>query len=147
MLTGYEIVSVRTINAERNAVFNAWANPDILKTWWGPGGFTNSFHEFDFRPGGNWIFTMHGPDGKDYPNKSVFENIVPPELIVFTHLDPVHQFRVTATFDAIGNTTKLIFHMLFESAEECAKVKPYIQVANEQNFNRLEAALIKTIEK
>lgn len=33
-----------------------------LKNWWGPDGFTNTFHEFNLRPNGKWILTMHGPE-------------------------------------------------------------------------------------
>jgi uncharacterized protein YndB with AHSA1/START domain len=139
----YTIVSQRIINAPRALVFKAWENPEILKAWWGPEGFTNSFQEFDFSPGGSWLFTMHGPDGASYPNKNIFENIVIPELIVFNHIEPVHKFKVTASFDEEENKTKIIFHMLFESVEECARVRPYITVANEQNFDRLEAVLSK----
>lgn len=137
------ILSARIINAPRALVFKAWEDPKILQSWWGPEGFTNTFHEFDFTPGGTWLFTMHGPDGAVYPNKNIFENIVSPELIVFNHIEPVHQFKVTASFDEEENKTKIIFHMLFESAEECARVKPYIRIANEQNFDRLEAVLSK----
>jgi len=143
MTTDQEIVSTRIFNAARAIVFKAWEDPEILQTWWGPEGFTNTFHEFNFVIGGDWAFTMHGPDGTDYPNKSIFENIVAPELIVFTHLHPVHQFRVTVTLDEVGNTTKLIFHMLFDSGDECCRVKPYVRIANEQNFDRLEAAILK----
>lgn len=136
------IVSTRIINAPRTMVFKAWEDPEILQSWWGPEGFTNSFHEFNFTPGGTWSFTMHGPEGTDYPNKNVFENMVFPELIVFNHIEPVHQFKVTASFDEAGNKTKLVFHMLFESAEECARVRPYVRIANEQNFDRLEQILV-----
>ncbi|MGC4102118.1 SRPBCC family protein [Ferruginibacter sp.] len=146
MITEHEIVSTRIIHAPRHIVFRAWEDPAILATWWGPEGFTNSFTEFDFSPSGNWIFTMHAPDGTDYPNTNIFENIVAPELIVFTHVEPVHRFRVTATFDEeTADSTKLIFHMLFDSAEECARVKPFIRTANEQNFDRLEAAVHKML--
>jgi uncharacterized protein YndB with AHSA1/START domain len=135
------ILSTRIIDAPRALVFKAWQDPAILQLWWGPEGFSNTFHEFDFVPGGNWTFTMHGPDGTDYPNKNIFENIVSPELIVFNHIETVHQFKVTASFDEEENKTKIIFHMLFELAEECARVKPFIRIANEQNFDRLEAAI------
>ena len=147
MIADNEIVSTRIINAPRELVFKAWEDPDILKTWWGPEGFTHTFNEYNFVVGGNWEFTMHGPDGTGYPNKSIFENIVAPELIVFTHLDPLHQFKVTATFDELGDTTKIIFHMLFDCTEECSRVKPYVRVANEQNFDRLEVALSKLLIK
>ena len=57
-----EIVSIRNFTYSREQVFNAWTDPNRLKNWWGPKGFTNTFHEFDLRPGGKWSFIMHGPD-------------------------------------------------------------------------------------
>lgn len=64
-----EIVTARTINFPRELVYAAWTEPEHLKTWWGPAGFTNTFHEFDFRVGGRWKFTMHGPDKGHFPNE------------------------------------------------------------------------------
>jgi uncharacterized protein YndB with AHSA1/START domain len=63
-----EIVSSRVVDATRALVYTAWAEPDHLKNWWGPAGFTNTFTEFDFRPGGKWTFTMNGPDKVHNPN-------------------------------------------------------------------------------
>lgn len=40
------IQSERTLKFPQNLVFSAWANPDILKKWWGPKGFTNTFEKF-----------------------------------------------------------------------------------------------------
>jgi uncharacterized protein YndB with AHSA1/START domain len=62
-----EIASGRVIDAPRRKVFKAFADPTHLARWWGPKGFRNTFEEFDFRPGGTWRFTMHGPDGTDTP--------------------------------------------------------------------------------
>ena len=70
-LSDREIVTTRVFNAARELVFKAWTDPDHLVHWWGPKGFTNTFQEFDLRPGGIWRFVMHGPDGVDYKNKSV----------------------------------------------------------------------------
>lgn len=56
-----EIVSSRIFTSPRELVFKAWSDPDHLKNWWGPAGFTNTFEAFDFRPGGRWRFVMHGP--------------------------------------------------------------------------------------
>ena len=58
-----EIVSTRTLDLPRSLVFQAFSDPDHLAHWWGPRGFTNTFHAFDLRPGGVWTFVMHGPDG------------------------------------------------------------------------------------
>ena len=69
-LSDREIVTTRVFDAPRELVFKAWTDPDHLAKWWGPKGFTNTFQEFDMRPGGVWRFIMHGPDGVDYKNKS-----------------------------------------------------------------------------
>src|SRR4051812_25308124 len=57
----HEIVSIRMFNTDQATLFNAWENPGILSQWWGPKGFTNTFHAFNFTPGGTWNFTMHAP--------------------------------------------------------------------------------------
>lgn len=137
-----EIVSSRVINAPQEKVFEAFRNPELLARWWGPQGFTNTFHTFDFQPGGTWEFIMHGPDGTDYPNKSVFVDIVEPERVVFDHVCPPI-FRMTIGFEKIEQTdkTRFSFRGVFESVEVCEALKSICIPANEQNFDRLEAVL------
>jgi uncharacterized protein YndB with AHSA1/START domain len=135
------IVSARVLDAPRELVFRAFSDPDHLVHWWGPQGFKNTFHEFDLRPGGFWRFTMHGPDGSDYENESVFLGIVSPERIVFRHLEPVHGFQMTVLFAEQDGKTHLTWLMLFESAAERDKVEAFVVPANEQNLDRLEAHL------
>lgn len=139
-----EIVTTRVFDTPREQIFKAWTDPDHLMHWWGPKGFANTFQEFDLRPGGIWRFIMHGPDGVEYQNESVFVEVVEPERLVFRHLKPVHEFQATVTFEDLGGKTKLTWRMLFESAAECDKVKGYVVAANEQNLDRLEAQLAKT---
>ena len=67
-----EVVSTRLIDAPRERVIAAFSDPEQLAKWWGPNGFTNTIKKFDFREGGDWHLTMHGPDGTDYRNESVF---------------------------------------------------------------------------
>jgi len=138
-----QIINTRVFNAPREKVFQAWANPFHLAQWWGPKGFTNTFDIFEFKPEGRWEFTMHGPDGVDYPNYSRFIEIQAPEKIIFDHLRPMHRFRVTATFEEQGQGTLLTFAMVFDSAEECERVKIYVVPSNEENFDRLETLLSK----
>jgi uncharacterized protein YndB with AHSA1/START domain len=142
-----EIVNIRAFNVPREVLFNAWADPEQLVQWWGPKGFRNTFHEFDFRAGTIWRYTMHGPDGIDYQNKSVFKEIVKPERIVFQHLKPMHRFMLTAIFEDLGDQTKLTFRQLFETVEECDRVRGFIIDANEQNLDRLEALVSKNLIK
>jgi len=138
-----EIVSSRTVNAPRDLVFKAWADPNHLKNWWGPKGFTNTFNEFDFRPGGKWSFTMHGPDKGNYPNECEFIKIEKPSLIAWKRYSkPL--FQVLATFEEISkDQTKIVFKMLFNSAEESNKLRHFVVDKNEENFDKLENELIK----
>ena len=138
-----EVVSSRLFAAPRELVFGAFLDAESLKQWWGPKGFTNTFHAFDPRPGGQWRFTMHGPDGNHYENESVFVEIVKPERIVFDHGKPMHHFRMNMTFTEEVGQTRLTWRMRFTTAEECARVKSFVAAANQENFNKLAAQLLK----
>ena len=136
-----EIVSSRVIKAPPESVFRAWTDPGILQRWWGPKGFTNTFHEFDLRPGGKWVFTMHGPEKGNYQNECVFLKITRPNLIAWDRLSqPI--FRVVTTFEetAEGNT-RLIFRMQFDNKKDCDKIRKFVPEKNEENFDKLEAVL------
>lgn len=140
-LANREIVSSRVINAPQEKVFEAFRNPELLARWWGPSGFTNTFQTFDFQPGGVWEFVMHGPDGVNHPNKSIFVEIAAPEKVVFDHVVPPN-FRMTITVEKVEqNKTRFSFRMQFETEELCEKLKDFCIPANEQNFDRLETLL------
>jgi uncharacterized protein YndB with AHSA1/START domain len=135
-----EIISTRVFDASREQLFLAWTDPAILALWWGPKGFTNTFHMFEPRPGGAWKFVMHGPDGTDYKNESIFREIEQPTRIVLDHISSP-RFRVVATFDAVADKTRLTFRMIFETDEMRDRVKGIVVEANEQNFDRLAEQL------
>jgi uncharacterized protein YndB with AHSA1/START domain len=138
-----EIRSSRIVNYSVELVFTAWTNPNHLKNWWGPKGFTNTFNEFDLRPGGKWSFVMHGPDKGNYVNECEFVLIEKPKLIVWKRISkPL--FNVVAEFEEIAsNQTKIIFRMVFDTADECNKIKPFAIEKNEENFDKLEMELMK----
>ena len=102
-----QIISSRVVNAPIEIVFQAWTDPHHLASWWGPAGFTNTFKEFDLRPGGKWSFTMHGPEKGNYPNECVFIKIEKPNLIAWYRLSkPI--FQVVASFEEVdAANTKL----------------------------------------
>lgn len=142
--TGLEIVSTRSFDASPEVIFNAWTDPVLLQEWWGPKGFTNTFQEFDAKPGGKWDFVMHGPDGTDYVNSNVFVEVVEPRRISFDHkTEP--KFRLIATFELLNGKTELVFRMIFADRTELDKVKSYAPKANEENFDKLEALLAKQV--
>lgn len=116
-----EIVATRVIDAPRSLVWKVWTEPDHVKNWWGPDGFTNTIERMEVRPGGVWKFVMHGPDGIDYQNKIVYDEIVKPERIVYTHFGGA-QFRSTITFEEQGDRTRLTVRMVFDTASERERV-------------------------
>jgi len=135
------IESSRLIAAPHARVWAAFSDPVRLAQWWGPQGFTNTFHEFDFRPGGAWRFTMHGPDGNACELNKRFTAIVAPEKIVVDHFQPGHDFTLTMTLAAQGGRTMVVWWMHFVDAAEAERIRAFILQANEQNFDRLAAYL------
>ncbi len=121
------IIGTRVFDAPRDLVFSTFADAKHLAQWWGPDGFTTTTYALDFRPGGVWRFVMHGPDGRDYQNRVTYDEIVPPERIVYRHggggdVEPV-QFKTTVRFEDLGNgQTRLIWQGRFPSAQERARV-------------------------
>lgn len=121
------IVGTRILNAPRELVWKAWTDPKHLSEWWGPNGFSTTTKSFEMKPGGIWRFVMHGPDGRDYENRILFDEIVRPERIAYRHDDGSEnaesmQFRQTVTFEDIGGKTRLTWKSVFQTAEERARV-------------------------
>lgn len=131
-----EIVTTRVFDAPRETVFEAWTDPEQLKLWWGPRGFTNTFEICEIKPGGVWRFVMHGPDGRNHPSECRFVEITHPERLVLDHVVPP-LFRLTAIFEEVGNQTKLTFRQLFETAAIYDQVKHFAVLGNEDNLDRL----------
>ena len=148
-LDARSMVITRTYDAPRALVFEAWTDPVHLGQWWGPNGFTTTTSAFDFRPGGVWRFVMHGPDGRDYQNRIVFDEIVPPERLVYRHgggddVEPV-QFRTTVTFEDDNGKTRLTMRAVFPSvAERDRVVREYgAEEGGKQTLGRLAEHLAK----
>ena len=86
---------------------------------------------------------MHGPEKGNYQNECEFIKIDEPHLIAWQRISqPL--FQILATFEEVNpNQTKLVFKMLFETAQECSKLKPFVVDKNEENFDKLEVELAK----
>jgi uncharacterized protein YndB with AHSA1/START domain len=107
----------RIFNAPRELVFDVWTQPQHIAKWWGPNGFTNTTQKMDVRPGGVWESVMHGPDGTDYKNTIVYNEVTPPERLVYTH-ESGPWFKATITFEEYGDQTRLTMQTIFESTEQ-----------------------------
>lgn len=106
-----EMVFTRSFDAPRTLVWQAWTDPAQLARWWGPNGFSITTHERSMQVGGVWAFTMHGPDGRDYPNRVVFLEVNAPERLVYKHVgegdDAPILFQTTVTMVESGGVTTL----------------------------------------
>lgn len=137
-----EIVSARCFAASPAQLFAAVIDPIQLTRWWGPRGFTSTFHEFDPRPGGSWRFTFHAPDGAQYPNRNDFVELVPNERIVLQHVQEQHDFTLTMCFHELSSgQTFVSWRLRFASEEEARRIRSFVEEGNEQNFDRLAAHL------
>lgn len=126
----------RVIAATTDEVFAAICDPVRLARWWGPAGFTNTIHEFDFTPGGKWLLTMHGPDGKDHPNESRFVRIVPGRLFEIEHFSG-HHFILSLELDAAPEGTVVRWRQTLDTIEHYRRIAGFVAAANEQNLDRL----------
>jgi uncharacterized protein YndB with AHSA1/START domain len=121
-------------------VFESIANGGKLARWWGPAGFSNTFHAFDFTPGGRWNFTMHGPDGTDYANENEFTEIEPSQRVVIRHLSKPF-FVLTIELAEVSGGTELVWTQVFDDERVAASVAHIVEPSNEQNLDRLAAVL------
>jgi uncharacterized protein YndB with AHSA1/START domain len=118
MIAEREIVVSRTIDGPRRLVFQAFTEARHLARWFGPSGFTLTTKAFAFHPGGEWVFTMHGPDGTDYPNWVQWQEIVPPERLVYRQgqaPDDPDAFLATVTLVETSGTTRITLRALFNT--------------------------------
>lgn len=126
----------RKIEARPEQVFAAISNSQRLKKWWGPEGFTNSFEICEFKVNGAWLFTMHGPDGKDYANESRFTEIEANKKVVIQH-ESLPRYSLTITLQAMDQGTLVNWTQTFEKPEVAKAIAHIVNPANEQNLDRL----------
>jgi uncharacterized protein YndB with AHSA1/START domain len=137
-----EITISRKLNAPVDLVWEVWTKPEHIANWWGPNGFTNTISKMDITAGGEWDLVMHGPDGTDYKNKSIFREVVLHKKIVYEHVS-APKFISTISFEEQGEQTHLTWHMLFESVEEFIQVVKTFKADEglKQNVEKLEVYL------
>lgn len=133
----------RLINAPRALVFKMFTDPKHIDAWWGPDGFRNETHSMKFAEGGLWHYTMHGPDGKDWPNWIKYNTIIPDEKLAYDHggeLDEPAHFSGEIRFADEGGKTRVTLCLLMPTvaAKEGAVNFGAVQ-GGEQTLSRLDA--------
>ena len=141
-----ELLIKRSFDAPRDLVFKCWTDPEHLKRWCCPTGFTIPFSEGDIRPGGWFKTCMRAPDGTDHWLGGKYEEIVPPEKIVFSHGwlndkgETDHQTTVTITLAEDGDRTRLTLHQAFFQSTES---RDGHRVGWEETLDNLAEYLVK----
>ncbi|MBE7440117.1 MAG: SRPBCC domain-containing protein [Spirochaetales bacterium] len=136
-----EIRISRLLDAPVEVVWDAWTDPEKTARWWGPRGFTLTHHSKDLRPGGSWVYTMHGPDGTDYPNKTTYFEVEKYARLVYDHGANDEQgplFRVTVDFQRKGEQTQMEMTMTLPTEEAAREARAFIKKANgDSTWDRL----------
>ena len=142
-----EIRITRIYDAPVQAVWDAWTDPEQAAQWWGPRGFTITTHSKDLRPGGHWAYTMHGPDGTDYPNKAFYFEVEECAKLVYDHGgndDRPPLFHVTVLFSEIEGGTKMDMSMTLPTPEAAEETRKFIKKAGgNSTWDRLAEYLEK----
>ncbi|MEX1041083.1 MAG: SRPBCC family protein [Pirellulaceae bacterium] len=143
-----EIYIKRVYDAPVATVWDAWTDPEQVKHWWGPRGFTLTTYSKELKPGGIWHYTMHGPDGVDYPNWTVYHEVEPCAKLVYDHggnEDRPPLFRVTVLFSESDGKTTMEMTMALPTAEEAAATRKFVKEAGgNATWDRLAEYLSET---
>ena len=131
----------RSLPYSPNEIFAAFSDPNRLKKWWGPNGFTNTFEFFDFKAGGSWVFVMHAPDGVNYSNECVFKELETGKRIVIEHISQPH-FTLTVSLLPGQDCTLVQWVQEFDDPKIAASIRHICEPGNEQNLDRLHKHLL-----
>ncbi|MEA2938406.1 MAG: hypothetical protein QOC56_1910 [Alphaproteobacteria bacterium] len=128
-----DFVVTRVFDAPRDLVWKAFTDPERMKEWWGPKGFSVIASKMDLRPGGTYHYGMKAPDGAAIWGKFVFREIVAPERMVFINsfsdeaggltrhpMSPTWPLEMlsTFTFEDVGGKTKVTIRWAPHNASE-----------------------------
>lgn len=142
-----ELTSTTVLDAPRELVFRAYTDPDLVAQWWGPRRYRIEIEKFEARSGGEWKMTHVADDGGRHAFRGVNHDVVAPERIcqTFEYLGvPGHVALQTATFEAIGNKTRIVEHSVFESVmDRDGMVASGMQEGADESMERLAELLEK----
>jgi uncharacterized protein YndB with AHSA1/START domain len=116
-----EIRVEREFDAPRDRVFAVYTDPELIPEWWGPRDTTTVVDQMDVRAGGSWRFLARMSDGSETGFRGTYREVTPPERIVQTFEWeglPGHVSVETATFEDLGDRTKVTTVSVFETPED-----------------------------
>ncbi|RPD38082.1 SRPBCC domain-containing protein [Chitinophaga barathri] len=147
---GNQLIHTRLLDAPRELVWEVWTQPEHLKKWWGPDGFTITNHSMEVQPGKYWRFIMHG-DGMNYDNKVQYLEVVEPSLLVYQHGDEQDtiSFKVYVSFEEVDGKTLLTMRSVFASEELIAELNRKVNATErgKETLNKMEKYIREQIQK
>lgn len=145
-----ELSLSRFFAAPVSVVWDAWTDEKQVSQWWGPRGFTITTHSKDQKAGGHWHYTMHGPNGANYENRTKYFEFDKHKKMVYDHgglNERKPLFRATVLFNEVPGGTRLDLTMAFASEEEAKQSRVFIKKAmGDSTWDRLGEYLIKQSE-
>jgi uncharacterized protein YndB with AHSA1/START domain len=123
----HELVLTRLIDAPREKIFRAWTEHELIKQWFAPHPWTTPSAATDVRPGGSSLIVMRSPEGKDFPNRGIYLEVVKNERLVLTDaytsawIPSAKPFMtVILTFEDEGGKTRYTARVRHWTAEDKA---------------------------
>jgi uncharacterized protein YndB with AHSA1/START domain len=140
-----EITATVVLDAPRDLVFKAYTDAKLLAQWWGPRRYEVKIDKFEPHAGGSWRMRNIGANGEEHAFRGVNHDVVPQERICMTFEYegvPGHVSLETATFEAIGNKTRVVTHSVFQSVmDRDGMVASGMQEGADESIERLSELL------
>ncbi len=125
------VVIIRVFDAIREMVWKAWTDPERLKRWWGPRGFTAPYAKIDLRVGGKYLNCMRSPDGKDFWSTGVYNQIIPLQRFVVTDSFADKDGNVVpATYYGMNSTFPMETQITVTFEDQTGKTKMTLKYAS-----------------
>ena len=144
-----DLVSTVILDAPRELVFKAYTDPKLFARWWGPSRYENVIEKFDSRTGGEWRVIQRGADGSEHPFRGVNHSVEAPARICQTFEYegvPGHVALQTATFESLGNKTRIVAQIVFQSVmDRDGMVASGMKSGADESMERL-AVLLETLK-
>ena len=135
------LIHTRILNAPRKLVWEVWTNPEHIKEWWGPNGFSLTTKSMTVAPGQIWDFIMHGM-GRDWDNKIEYLEVKKPSFLSYKHFsdNEDYSFLVSVSFEEVEGKTLLTMKSTFKSKEIIEELNRKVNAieGGKQTLNRLE---------
>lgn len=116
----HDMTITATIAAPRDAVYQAFVDPDLVPDWWGPAELTSKVERYDATSGGSWRIVHVDPAGNEYGFNGVFHAVTPDRIVRTFEFEgmPGHVSLESVTFEEVEGGTRVVEHAVFQTVED-----------------------------